>query len=374
MKALPFESELRTVHQGFDGKSCWVNPWAGICPDGSTGVLTVQRLDLSGSDVFFGACQARTADRGQTWTPFEPVSAMARTAAGDDLESCVNDLKPQWHAATGTMLGIGVRVYYRPGAKQPDHDHPGARALETVYSTWDADRGTWSPPHELTFLAPRPAYQVVAGSVQRLDQPDGGILLPLSCSVQDESVRATVVARCQWRDGELSVVEMGNAMSVPIERGLLEPSLAKAGGRYLLTMRNDEAAYVTASDDGVHFSEPRLWRFDDGELLGSYNTQQHWVARGDRAWLVYTRRGLDNDHVFRHRAPLVIAEVDLDRLVVIRRTETILVPERGARLGNFGVAVVDDHETWITAAEWMQPVGCERYGSDNRLYIATLRL
>ena len=73
MVRLPFETELRTIHHGFDGKFCWVNPWAGLCPDGRTGVLTVQRLDLSGSDVFFGACQARTRDLGRNWTPFEPV-------------------------------------------------------------------------------------------------------------------------------------------------------------------------------------------------------------------------------------------------------------------------------------------------------------
>jgi len=373
MGKLPFDVELRTIHRGFDGKFCWVNAWAGVCPDGAAGVLTVQRLDLSGSDVFFGACQSQTDDRGQTWTPFEPVPPMQRVATEDGLESCVNDLKPQWHAASGVMLGIGIRSYYRPGAKVPDHVLPGGRAPQTVCSVWDSDRGTWSAPRELAFHAPRPADRTVAGSVQRLDEPNGDVLLPLSCRACDEPVRSTVVARCEWRDDQLTVVETGNAMSVPIKRGLLEPSLAKVGGRYLLTMRNDEAAYVTAGDDGLHFAEPRHWRFDDGEPLGSYNTQQHWITHEDRAWLVYTRRGLDNDHVFRHRAPLVIAEVDLEHLVVIRQTETILISERGARLGNFGVTVVNENETWITAAEWMQPIGCERYGSDNSLYIAVLR-
>ena len=74
------------------------------------------------------------------------------------------------------------------------------------------------------------------------------------------------------------------------------------------------------------------------------------------------------DHVFRHRAPLFMALVDPQRLCVIRATERVLVPERGARLGELwrdGGQLVT--ETWVTAAEWMQPRGVEKRGSDNRV-------
>ncbi|MCA9426382.1 MAG: exo-alpha-sialidase, partial [Candidatus Omnitrophica bacterium] len=90
-------------------------------------------------------------------------------------------------------------------------------------------------------------------------------------------------------------------------------------------------------------------------------------------FLVYTRRGAENDHVFRHRAPLFIAQVDPDTLCVLRETERVLVPERGARLGNFGITDVKNNETWVTVAEWMQPVGIEKYGSDNTIYVAKIR-
>lgn len=126
--------------------------------------------------------------------------------------------------------------------------------------------------------------------------------------------------------------------------------------------------YVAVSDDGLHFEAPRPWCFDDGSELGNYNTQQHWVSRGDDLYLVYTRRGLDNDHVFRHRAPLLMAQVDPERLQVIRGSEAELVPNRGARLGNFSVTDVGPGETWVVVAEWMQPEGCERYGSDNTIW------
>jgi hypothetical protein len=89
-------------------------------------------------------------------------------------------------------------------------------------------------------------------------------------------------------------------------------------------------------------------------------------------FLVYTRRGANNDHVFRHRAPLFMAQVDPKRLCVLRKTERILVPERGARLGNFGVANINKDETWVTVAEWMQPKGVEQHGSDGSVFVARI--
>ena len=145
------------------------------------------------------------------------------------------------------------------------------------------------------------------------------------------------------------------------------------GSRFYLTLRNDDHGYVAVSEDGLQYSKPKRWTFDDGTDLGNYNTQQHWVTHSDGLFLVYTRIGADNDHVFRHRAPLFIAQVDPDRLHVIRSTERILVAERGARLGNFGVTDVSANETWVTVTEWMQPVGVEKHGSDNTIWVAKIK-
>ncbi|MEE8451573.1 MAG: hypothetical protein V3R99_06645 [Thermoguttaceae bacterium] len=157
------------------------------------------------------------------------------------------------------------------------------------------------------------------------------------------------------------------------DRGFCEPSLTRFGDRFYLTLRNDVHGHVTSGRDGLHFDEPKKWRFDDGSELGNYNTQQHWVTHSDGLWLVYTRRGANNDHVFRHRAPLFIARVDPEKLCVIRDTDRVLVPERGARLGNFGVTDVSPDETWVTVTEWMQPRGVERHGSDNSLFVAKIK-
>jgi hypothetical protein len=68
-----------------------------------------------------------------------------------------------------------------------------------------------------------------------------------------------------------------------------------------------------------------------------------------------------------------------DRLVVLRATERILVPEHGARLGNFGVTQISEHETWVTVAEWMQTHSPNiiippdnAFGADNTVWAARI--
>ncbi|HOG51501.1 MAG TPA: exo-alpha-sialidase, partial [Lentisphaeria bacterium] len=131
-----------------------------------------------------------------------------------------------------------------------------------------------------------------------------------------------------------------------------------------------------SSKDGLHYSTPKPWCWEDDTEIGNYNTQQHWLVGGGDLYLVYTRRGADNDHIFRHRAPLFIAQVDPERLRLLRATERIAVPEKGARLGNFGVTQVSDSESWVVVSEWMQTTApnhydytvCEKYGANNRIW------
>ena len=32
----------------------------------------------------------------------------------------------------------------------------------------------------------------------------------------------------------------------------------------------------------------------------------------------------------------------------------------------------DENQTWVTVPEWMQPIGGEKYGSDNSVFIAKI--
>lgn len=107
-----------------------------------------------------------------------------------------------------------------------------------------------------------------------------------------------------------------------------------------------------ASDRQACSSHPGEWTFDDGQPLGSYNTQQHWVVHNDTLYLLYTRRGANNDPIMRHRAPIFIAQVDPERHHVLRASERIVFPEENADLGGgYAIVEVSPTETWVVTSE-----------------------
>ena len=135
-------------------------------------------------------------------------------------------------------------------------------------------------------------------------------------------------------------------------------------------MRSDHSAFVTKGTDGINFAEAREWTFDDGEILGSYCTQQHWATIDGKLYLLYCRPSGDNEHIFRHRAPIFIAEVDPERLHVIRSTERAGIPDNNAAMGNFGVCQVSDNESWVTVGEGMR--NGPREGGINKVLLAQI--
>jgi len=373
--AEPYELKLETITQGYDGKTCWVHPRAGTIPGSPPQVvLTMQKLLLTGSDVFYALNHLSTSDLGRTWTqPLEDTDTLGRREEPEGVIVAACDFTPKWHAKSGKLLGIGHTVRYSDN--KVIHERP----RETCFSVYDPQHSAWSPWAVMPMPAGPKFYNAGAGSVQRVDLENGDILLPIYFKAKGEKYYRVTVLRCSFDGSTLRYVEQGNDLSLESGRGVYEPSLIRCAGKFYLTLRNDTAGYVCVSDDGLHFSEPKRWNWTDGSDLGNYNTQQHWVGHKDHLYLVYTRKGANNDHVFRHRAPLFMAEVDKNTLTVKRETERILVPERGARLGNFGVCEVSENETWVTVAEWMQKNGPDivikpdnKYGADNSVYAARI--
>lgn len=386
-----YEVELTTAVTGFDGEKCWVHARAGAVPADITAngpnnprvVMTTQKLLLTGSDVFYELNQLSTSNLGDSWSPPKPIESFKRQTVADGQlpagasiapalvqqgdETTVCDFVPQWHAASQRLLGIGQSVWYR------DNRVMKVRPRGVAYASLDPATDQWSKWDVLQFPNEPKFQNAGSGSVQRVDLIGGDILLPIYFKEPQETQYSVTVCRCRFDGTKLHYIEHGSVHTVPVKRGFAEPSLTKFNGRYFLTLRNDDHGYVTSSNDGLHFDKPKRWTFDDGTDLGNYNTQQHWVTHSNGLYLVYTRRSADNDHVFRHRAPLFMARVEPDKLHVIRETERILVPERGARLGNFGVTEISPKETWVTVTEWMQPEGVEKHGSDNSIFVAKIK-
>jgi hypothetical protein len=364
-----YEVRLDTIHRGFDGVRCWVHARAGAIPGRTPKVvLTMQKLLLAGSDIFYELNEMRTDDMGKRWSgPAAHGASLGRRDEPGGVQVVLCDFTPAWHAKTRKVLGTGHLARYIG-----DKLMPSPRPRHTGYSVYDERTRAWTPWRIMEMPQGRKFFSAGAGCTQRVDLPSGEILLPIYFS---DGVRPSVstVARCAFDGAALRFLEHGDELTVEVPRGFGEPSLTRFQDRYFLTLRNDVRGYVASGKDGLHFGAARPWMWDDGTDLGNYNTQQHWVTHSDALFLVYTRRGAGNDHVFRHRAPLFMAQVDPDRLCVLRATERILIPQRGARLGNFGVVNVTRDETWVTVTEWMQPKGCERHGSDNSVYAARIQ-
>lgn len=333
-------------------------------------LTTMSRTAKVGAHGYHDVFLSVSRDLGETWSQPELIPALRRSRQPDGYEVVAGDLWPKFHEATGKVLVTGKTFNFEEGQKENILREKVSYAVIDPNSLECGPLRTVEMPEQdhdgRPFVAPN------AGCHQRVDLPGGDILLPIRYQKSAKKRNyTTIVARCRFDGKTLSYVEHGSEHSIPTGRGLYEPSITQFGDEFFLTMRADGGAFVAKSSDGIHYTDHVPWKFDDGSPLGSYNTQQHWVTLGGRLYLVYTRRGADNDHIFRHRAPLFIAEVDPPKLQVLRATEQILVPEADATLGNSGVCRINADESWVTVAEGRISYG-PRKGEKNKVLLAKI--
>lgn len=366
---LDYTLELTEILPGLPGSAKWFQPRPVAIPtsDGTPlAVMTVQKA--LGSDFYTGLSTLKSRDGGRTWSPPHEDPGHGWRPGENGLNIGVCDITLGWHAPTKKVIGIGhTATYTAKGFAGIEYRR------DTVWITYDPATDRWTPWRILDFPA-TPEQRTFINGVhgQWLTETDGSLLVPyyfLPPKIADKRWQFSfrgAVARLRFDGDQLTYVTEGRELNLAVPRGLYEKSLTWYRGKYYMTLRNDLRGYVTVSEDGMNFAPVRAWTFDDGSDLGSYNTQQKWVTHSDGLFLVYTRRGANNDHIPRHRAPLFIAEVDPEKLHVIRRTERVAVPERGADVGNFDATTVNRDETWITTAggpaylariRWSKPNG-----------------
>lgn len=366
----PLKIELSTVVEG-NADWDWTQARTAYLPTGiPRWMTTMSRTAKVGSHGYHDIYLLVSTDRGKTWSQPEVIPSLRRAKQADGYEVVAGDLWPTWHQATGKVLVTGKTFNFAGGTKENYLREKVSYAVVAPNGQCGPLRTIDMPPsdHEQ-----KPIIAPNAGCHQRVDLPCGEILLPVRYQKSEKKrIYASIVARCRFDGETLAYVEHGSEHTIPTGRGLYEPSLTEFQGEFFLTMRADDGAFVAKSADGLHYSKEKAWTFDDGTPLGSYNTQQHWITIAGNLYLVYTRRGANNDHIMRHRAPLFIAQVDPDKLHVIRATEQIVVPENHATLGNSGVCRISDHESWITVAEGGVSSG-RRKGENNKVILAKIR-
>ena len=397
------------VHSGYDRKTCWTHARSGFIPgENPVGVITSHSLDIKGCDVFYDVHHMLSYDNGETWSEFKPnkkslgrreirreISPGEQVVEGPWREGCKETYRemgpfeqafcepwPEYHSQSGKLLCTGQTAEYSNNTIKSIKDR------STAFSVYSQDTDSWSPFQCIKGINKDLFPNEGAGSTQRYDKADGTILLPTYAAryvpVGYLAFFSTVL-HCSFDGENLAYIKHGSEIWIDdpeMHRGRsnYEPSLAFCNDLYYLTIRNEFKGYVTTSKDGLNYAPVKEWTWDDGTPLGNYDTQQHWLTHKNRLFLIYTRKNNKNSHVMLHRAPLYMAEVDTGKVCVIKETERILVPEHGARLGNFGVTKVSDTEYWVVVSEWMQTkypnfddsTICEKYGSDNRIFLVKI--
>lgn len=368
---LSYEVRLETVREHDDGKFLWYHPRVAAIPgdDGPAVVMTLQQ-HLHVSDYYSGLFEMRRPTLDGAWTGPAAIPKLAWRQQTDGATLAVCDVTPGWHAPTKRLLAIGAQLPYSKegsilvGATPREH--------QTAYAAYAPQSNQWSGWQLLEMPAEQKFDFSRNACAQWLMRADGKLLVPVYFGTSSKGPWSVTVLECSFDDEQLRYLSHGTEFDLAVDRGLAEPSLIFFGGRYFLTMRNDHRGYVSVSDDGLQFEPMRPWKFDDGEELGSYNTQQHWLAHSDALFLIYTRRGANNDHIARHRAPLFMAEVDPKTLQVIRRTERIVIPERGGELGNFGATAMNAQESWITVSEGVWNDDARQRGAKGATFVARI--
>lgn len=374
-KVLPFEVQADVALRELSPAFCWFHPRVAALPgfgkDGAPAVIMTIQQHLSADDHYSGMYFLRTNDLGKTWTKPIAIPELAWQKGENNETIAVCDVTPGWHSHSQKLVAIGIKLRYsQQGAQLLDKP----RSHECAYATYDPQTDKWSTWKMLAMPDTDKKFFLVApGCVQWLEQPDGSLLIPTYFSGPTQSTYIATVLHCSFDGQELKYVKHGTEFSTNRGRGLVEPSLAFYQGKYFLTLRNDEAAYVTTSTDGLNYEPIRKWTFDDGQDLGSYNTQAHWLVHSEGLFLSYTRRGASNDHIPRNRAPIFVAQVDPVKLQVMRKTEQALLPERGVMLGNFGAAAITPTESWVTDAEYAFGTKPHARGADGTTWVGRVK-
>ncbi len=349
-----------TLRRNRDGTGItWFHPRACMIPgkNGPTALMNLQ--EISGSDYFGQVHWSTSDDLGRTWSPPKPIAAFARdpVPGHPGLKAGVCDVTPQYHAPTDTVLALGHVVFYRG----PRFARGDQLARYPVYAVRRRD-GTWSPRRILPWDDQRGAFIYSNNCGQRVVMPNGDIIMSFTFGPTAEN-RMVAGVRCSFDGETLKVVEVGEPLENRVGRGLLEPSVTRFKDRFYMTIRaEDGRGYVAMSENGVDYQDKFAWFWEDGTPLETSTTQQHWLTHSSGLFLVYTRKDKTNTNVIRWRSPLWMAQVDVERMCLLKDTERVVLPLVGdgvnepdgvALMGNFNVTHVTPTESWVTVGEWL---------------------
>lgn len=334
-------------------------------------LMTLQ--GISGSDYFHPVNFSTSDDQGTSWTEPQLIPALGRVPAPGGTEEGVCDVIPEYHPQTNTILAIGHNVFYRDGRLFDTmgcwRNEEGGLRLQRkpAYVVWTRENGWSTERKTISFPAFDDTGVYSCGSCQRITLDDGSLIIPFLFGFFGRKDCCVCTVHCHYDGKNVTADTQSNILELPVGRGLLEPNCTAFGGRYFMTIRAEDGhGYVVVSADGLHWGALTPWSWDDGEALTMSTTQQHWLVLNGKLYLVYTRKAEDNVNVSRWRSPLVLAEVDPERLCLKRGTEQIIfplsadgvnAPDDVGMMGNFNVLALDDTTAIVHVGEMLPKRG-----------------
>ena len=353
---------------------------------GDSDKLLMTLQGISGSDYFHPVSFSTSDDQGTSWSEPQLIPALGRVSAPGGTEEGVCDVIPEYHQQTDTILAMGHTVFYRGGRLFDTmgdwHNEGGGLRLQRqpAYVIWTHDHGWSAERKTISFHAFDDTGIYSCGSSQRITLADGSLIIPFTYGFFGRKDRCVCTLHCHYDGKTITAETQSTVLELSVGRGLLEPNATAFDGRYFMTIRAEDGhGYCVVSDDGLTWGALIPWCWDDGEALTMSTTQQHWLVLDGKLYLVYTRKAADNVNVSRWRSPLVLAEVDPERLCLRRGTEQMVfplsadgvhTPEDVAMMGNFNVRALDDTTAMVHVGEMLPKHG---FGGDSLQALITVR-
>ncbi len=358
-----------------------------VCQAASDWVMTMQTFNGAG-DTYGPVEYATSIDQGQSWSSPQPLIALKSTVLDGGVKEGIADVRTFYHAPTKSLIALGSTTYY--GAEKCLLENPNfdrqKYSTRPVYAVRNA-QGEWSERRELTHSAFAACCDWRTACTQIVILANGDLLIPIYYTPEQATAPCAVATlHCSFDGENITVNKVGKRVaSGACTSYFVEPSMVQFADKFLLTLRTGEQrGYMAVSDDGLSWHNVSTWDWDDGEPLLTTNTQQHWLKLKGKLYLVYTRSADDNQDVMRWRAPLFMAEVDTDKLVLKRHTEQIVLPLiRKDNLpyisGNYHVssitadlATVSDGQLWYRVEKGATPA--EDYIAEYDSFVAIAKI